>query len=259
MLALLAIAMSAHLLGALALPRDMALWFFTQAAGPIFMMNLLAVPLIGALLERENRRISRENRMAAAATCDPASGLLLPAAFLRDIADAYAARPFGTFAGFLEIAPLVGPMRSLFSSFGIAPDAFVDRQFLAQHLDHGSMACLQPDGRILVPLSGQEMEKSNQITHELRIALRSGAARPATHIPFGLSVANAPDPTSFLRIAEAVVAFDRPKWSGSSADEAKSILRPGEASRVRRSRLFNPDEHDVLFAKADFLIKRSHS
>ena len=63
----LALCMSTHLISGLAVPREMAIWFFTVAAGPIFAVNLVAVPLIGALLERENRRMKEERRLAAAA------------------------------------------------------------------------------------------------------------------------------------------------------------------------------------------------
>lgn len=259
MLVLLALAMSAHLLGALALPRDMAIWFFTAAAGPMLLMNLIAVPLIGSLLERENQRIAQDNTMAAAITRDAASGLLTPAAFVRDMTNAYAVRAFGTFSGFVKITPHSGPLLGFFDGFRSRAEPFVDQHFLAQHLEHGDLAGQGQNGCILVPLSDVEMTNANRITHELRHALRSGVARPASSTPFELSIIEALDPARFLQIVDAVVVAEDPGWTKAALRPERSPLQPGAASMVRRSRIFDPHQHDGLFAKAEFLIDRSHT
>lgn len=256
-LMLLALAMSAHLLGALALPREMAIWFFTTASGPILLMNIVAVPFIGFLLERENQRIARTDRMDAAATRDPDSGLLTPAAFVREVSSAYAARAFGTFSGFVRITPFSGPVQGLFAAFRTNVP-FVETCFLAQHLEHGDLACRAVDGSVLVPLSDVEIANSNRVTHDLRQALRNGATRSGTRTPFMLDIIAAPDPASFLRTTETVVAQQNPHWTDPSVACGMSPLRPGERSHVRRSRIFDVNQHEALFMKADFLINQSH-
>lgn len=259
MLLLLALAMSAHLLGALALPRDMATWFFTAAAGPILAMNLLSVPLIGALMERENQRIADDNLRDAAITRDPVTGLLTPAAFFRDLSNAHAAEPFGTFAGFVEITPHPGSVGRVNDACHPRGKAFVDRHFLALHLDHGKLAGQDQTGRILIPLSELETANSNRLTHELRQALRTYVASLGTTMPFSLSVSEAHDPKLFLRIAGSLVVPDQPHWSDFPLGGECASLCSGDVSQVRRSRIFDPEKHESLFAKADFLIDRSQT
>jgi len=259
MLVMLALAMSLHLLGALALPREMALVFFTEAAGPILLINLMAVPLIGQLLERENRRIAYVHRMTAARGPISDPHLLPPDAFARDMANAYAARTFGTFSGFVRITPISGPVGDLFATFRAAEVPFVDRTFLAQHLEHGELACQAADGSILIPLSDLEIANPNRITGDLRQALRAGgAARPARSTPFELQVIPARDPARFLRMVESASEPREPRWNHFCAAQSMSPLRPGEKSRVRRARVFDRDIHEGLFAKAEFLMDRNH-
>ncbi len=259
MLLLLALAMSSHLLGALALPRDMAVWFFTEAAGTILTFNLLAVPLIGALLERENRRIAEENRLCAAMTRDPDSGLLTAAAFMRDLTDAYGARSFGTFAGFVVITPQKAALPGLLGSFRAAPVAYVDRHFLAEHLSHGDLAGQGRNGRILVPLSDVEFGRSNRNTYGLRQALRSGLGPSASNVHYDLKIIDATDPSTFLDIADTLVGLDRSPLTEPKASGNRAALQTKGATHVRRGRIFDPEHHEGLFAKADFLIERSRN
>lgn len=52
-LLILAVMGSAHLVGIVLLPPDLAAWFLTNAAPVLFGLNILAIPLVGSLLERE--------------------------------------------------------------------------------------------------------------------------------------------------------------------------------------------------------------
>lgn len=72
---------SLHLLGAILLPLNLAVWFLTEAAPAIFVINLLALPVIGSLLERERRRIRREAALKRDADFTIGKGLMGEAAF----------------------------------------------------------------------------------------------------------------------------------------------------------------------------------
>jgi hypothetical protein len=48
------------------------------------------------------------------------------------------------------------------------------------------------------------------------------------------------------------------KLPGGRAPSEKAMHWSGQRSAVRRARLFNPDQHDALFSKAEFLIQRQN-
>lgn len=256
-LLLLGMAMSTHLLSGLALPREFAIWFFTTAAAPMLAMNLIAVPLIASLLEREIQRIRRDNRFAASATHDAMSGLLLAPAFMREMTNAYAARPFGTYAGFLTIDPALGLWRTAVRLFGEPVAVGLDRQALATVVEHAELAGVCSDGRILVPLSREEMQQVTRVKAALTVVLRNTPSA-AAGMMVTLSVVETPTPDDFLRITITAPTAAKVDWKGQVEGRQQSLMRPDEPSRVRRASLFNPEEHDILFAKAEFLIKRKN-
>jgi len=79
----LAAMISMHLLCALLLPPTMRAWFFSEAAFPILMLNLLIVPIAAGILEVERRKFSEEMRLRNSVVLDPESGLLTIQAFTR--------------------------------------------------------------------------------------------------------------------------------------------------------------------------------
>lgn len=254
-LLLLGLAMSSHLLAVVALPHDIAVWFVTNAAAPILALNMVSVPLMAALLEREHYRIRRDNRLVASASRDPLSGILLPPAFAREMANAYTARAFGTYAGFLTITPVRGLWRAAVGLFGEPAPVALDRQTLAVYLEHAELAGLCADGRILVPLSSEEVRTMSRVKSNLKAALRSApSATIGTAVEF--SIVAVPDPTDFLRITETAVVAANVDWNTEATARRRAIERPDVPSRARRSNIFNREEHDILFAKADFLIRR---
>ena len=256
----LAGAMSIHVTSGVLVPYDMAVWFFSVAALPMVMVNLVAVPFIGALLERENRRIQHENRLSAAATRDPDTGLLTGPAFVRDLTNTYATQPFGTFAGFLVVSPDVGMWSSMTGLFGGNSRTPVDAQTLAQNVDHAGLAGMCADGSALIPLTAWEVENISRIKSGLRGAMRSNRPDGETAGLVDMKVIEAQEPAEFIRIAERAVLAARPNWNALPETGRMQAKRtPDELPALRRSRIFDPDEHDVLFAKANFLIDRSQS
>lgn len=252
---LLGFVMSIHLLGAAILPSDIAIWFYTSAALPMLGLNVIAVPLLAAMLERENHRIRRDNRFVASATHDPVSGLLLPLAFMRKMANAYTAGALGTFAGFLTITPERGIWRTAAGLFGEPAPIALDRQALANHFEHAELAGLCEDGRILVPLSADEVAHESRVKASLNLAMRDTPSAAAGTV-VTLSVVEVPDPAEFLHITKSVVVPAFFDWKGETEARQKSAPRPEEEPRVRSCNLYNRHEHEILFSKAEFLIGR---
>lgn len=258
MLMVLAGAMSTHVATAILVPYDAAVWFFSVAATPMVIVNLVAVPFIGMLLERENRRIQEENRMSAAVTRDPDTGLLTGPAFVRDLTNTYATRPFGTFAGFLTISTDTGMRLSMTGLLGDNNRTPVDAQTLAMNMDHANLAGMCADGSTLVPLTAWEVENISRIKSGIRAAMRNNRRDGETAGLIDMKVIEAPEPAEFIRIAEGAVVAVRPNWNVLPGPLRTLTKRPlDEQPLLRHSRIFAPEEHDVLFAKANFLIDRS--
>lgn len=255
---LLGLMMSSHMLAAFALPAEMATWFFLNAAVPMLVLNVISVPLLAALLERENHRIQRENRLEAAATHDPVSGFLLGPAFMREVANSYAAKPFGTFAGFLNITPEPGIWRKAVGLFGEPAPVTLDRQALSAHLEFADLAGLCADGRVMVPLSRDEVKHISRVKAELGIAQRNTPSAAAGAV-VDFSLIETRKPADFLRIADTAVVAANVDWKKEQAAHKRSIMQPDQPSRVTTASLFNPEEHSLLFAKAEFLIERKET
>lgn len=256
MLLLLALGMSTHLLAAVALPRDVAVWFFTSAAGPILAMNLLAIPLIGSLLERENRRIQHESRHSSNEMRDPNTGLLAGHSFVREITNAFAAHPLGSFAGLLVIAPEAQGWRSFLSISRRSEVPEVEARLLSDHLSHWTLAGRAVNGSILVPLTLQELETVHRLRASVRAALAENAIDGHTPLYWDVSEIPTPDPGEFLHLIERAALSARSTWAVQKPAFRYSAMNPGNGSFVTRSRIFDPDEHDALFAKANVLMER---
>ncbi|MEJ6391023.1 LytS/YhcK type 5TM receptor domain-containing protein [Gymnodinialimonas ulvae] len=257
MLLLLALAMSTHLLAAVALPRDLAVWFFTSAVGPILAMNLLVVPLIGALLERENRRIQIEEKREKSASRNAHTGLLTGQTFVREITNAFAAQPLGSFAGVLVIAAEAPGWRSFFWMARKSNAPEVEASLLSSHLGHWPLAGRAANGSILVPITREELETVHRLRASVRTALAENAIDGHAPLYWDVSEIATPDPGEFLHLIERAALNGRSTWATPKPVFNYSPKPHGNASFVTRSRIFDPDEHDALFAKANFLMERS--
>ncbi len=259
----LACAMSLHLSAAFVLPHEMAAWFFGVAAGPIFLLNLISITLVGAFLERENRRILGENQLLAAATRHPVSGLLTAPAFTRDVSNALEARPLGTFAGLMIVSAEHHPLRGLLMRSGaITQNVAVDRHHIADFVTHADLVGQSSDGRILIPLTKEELLNSDQLAADLRrnsrgLANQTEGRQGSAQLAF--EVLPTPDPAVFLSAVESAPLAAQPSWLKVKASEDAAPHRSKLRSAARRARLFDPAEHDALFLKADFLINRSRT
>ena len=77
---------SSNLFAALILPEPEKNWFINNAVLPILIMNLLAITFVAFLLELEQKKKRRAERLLAAAINDPDSGMMSRPAFEREIA-----------------------------------------------------------------------------------------------------------------------------------------------------------------------------
>ncbi|WP_224816916.1 LytS/YhcK type 5TM receptor domain-containing protein [Hasllibacter sp. MH4015] len=253
----LALAMSSHLLGALALPSDLAAWFLMNAGLPILAANLVAVPTLAALMERENRRIRIMDEMQAAATRDPETGLLTGPAFARDVTNAFAAHSLGTYAGLLAIEPRFDAFNAVLARAGLKTHRHgINRHGLESFLSQANLAGQTEGGRVLIPLTQDEMLVAPQLVDDIRHDLQdrsrdTGGAAMRYHV----TAVPLSDPAMFLRVIENEANAEDAPWYQMRRAEM-SPLRPGQKSALRRGRLFSPAEHDALFRKADFLMDR---
>lgn len=75
---------SIHLVASVLLPTEAFLWFITEAALPIFALNMLIIPLMAGFLEAERRAMISERDLREAAHYDPESGMMLLPALQRE-------------------------------------------------------------------------------------------------------------------------------------------------------------------------------
>ncbi|MEJ6395714.1 LytS/YhcK type 5TM receptor domain-containing protein [Gymnodinialimonas sp. 2305UL16-5] len=265
----LALAMSTHLLAAVVLPRDLAVWFYTIAAGPILALNLIAVPLIGGLLEREHRRILRENQLKAALSTDPGSGLLTGPAFVRDVTNAFAAHPFGTFAGLLVFNQQRSFVQRLLGLRGLSRQRLLEiRKATDDLLEHSGLAGFTAEGSVFVPLNEDEVARAKHISKAMERVLVAQPDNPGQRLlalsgrlvsdSLDVIVLSTPDPAVFLRLAERAALSARPDWLGELKRRDNEPMRLVHSSPLRREKIFDPAEHNALFAKADYLMSRSN-
>lgn len=82
-LLVLAAFVSSHLIGFALLPPDAAGWLITYVAPLLLAFNFVAIPLIGSLIQLEERAILSEGLMRRAASEDPGTGLMTHDGLLR--------------------------------------------------------------------------------------------------------------------------------------------------------------------------------
>jgi hypothetical protein len=87
----LAIAAACTLFAGLLLPPELAALFYSEMALPLLAIYMIAVPLVGALLERERIMFEEERRASLGAEIDADTGLRGQKRFARDVAHATAA------------------------------------------------------------------------------------------------------------------------------------------------------------------------
>nr|WP_255569770.1 LytS/YhcK type 5TM receptor domain-containing protein [Actibacterium sp. 188UL27-1] len=175
----LAVLASTHLLAGLVLPDDARLWFFAQAALPIFAVNVAIIPIISILLEGERRKFQEECRLKASVSLDPDNGLMTPQAFAQECAIRSSALADGSYTQALVIR--LRPCRSLYTwSNGRMRNRLLAAMFLRlqEIIPHADFAGTYQCRLLLVPLSQLDLLRLEDLTLQI--------TRHATSLPYAV-------------------------------------------------------------------------
>lgn len=247
----LGVVMCSHLVAAVLLPVDIAIWFLTVAAPPIVALNLVSIPLVGALLERERQLMAGETRLKASASTDPDTGLLTQAAFAREVSLASSAGRTSPVAGILIVG--IGnrkDLAQLHGSEGLAQVSGALRHRLKSMITHCELLGQSDNGDILVPLLADEMTDRA----EIETALRRGLTNCAIALPGGESAR----PTASVQLHTLSEGYG----SRDIRKQLEKLPRPRPAS-ARAQAPARPNRgasgiHHALFAKSERLARAIH-
>lgn len=245
----LALCVTVSLASGVLLPAPWRGWFFAEAAPALALGYMLAVPAIGALLERERIMLMVEERMRAAARATPDTGLYTLRDFARRIAEISA-----TGAGAPVAAVMVLDLRPgmlLSSHWGEAVMGHILtglRGRVAGLARHGDMLAKLNDRSIALGLTGDEIAKAADLATQIRRIM----ADRAMALPDGDAVP--------VRVDARVVPLTAPE---NRAATMAALSNGGR--RVIRSRRFWPRKpatrpaprtfgHHALFDKADRML-----
>lgn len=149
---------SLHLSAAMILPDAARTWFYLNASLPIALLNLVSITLAASLLDAEQRKIERENRLAASVSFDPDHGALTKPAFEREISLRVSA---GTMAP--PAALLVVKLRYAEVLFSIIPDRWRNkalglvRERLKDAFVNADLVCTLGTTALVVPLDETQL------------------------------------------------------------------------------------------------------
>ncbi|MEM7721040.1 MAG: hypothetical protein AAF376_01585 [Pseudomonadota bacterium] len=164
--------MSTHLAGAMILPQSMALWFYSEAALPLLLVNLFSVTFVAMLLDRERNAIAGETRLLSAVQVDPDSGLLTGPAWLRDVKRACAADEANPVGGIMVVH--LRKLDWLVAQHGVQSAQELSgaiRHRVKSLLTHGDIVGDIGGGRLIVPMSVSELADADAMVTEVRRAV----------------------------------------------------------------------------------------
>lgn len=173
----LGLVMNLHMLSAFIAPADIMRWYFLEAAPTVLLLNLICVPLIGALLMREQHVASTQARLAAAAQVDPVTRLLFVDAFAREITHFNASHPGDAIGGVVAVTVKdAGWLRDTWGAAALDQTLGALRVRVSAACSDGRPFGLDAKRRVLIPVTDREMR-------DLR-PFRKAIRRLATEAPF---------------------------------------------------------------------------
>ncbi len=168
----LALAMSIHLGGALILPEAARDWFLAQAALPLLIVNMLAVPIVGCILEGERLRLRDKCRLHASAAFDPDTGLPNLESFKRQCMIRAVAMDDGSYT---QVLVLRLRLYQVLSTWGRPAQR---KQLLAAMklrvetvLPKVDLACCYGDRLLLIPLTLEDLVHREEMLVDIRRAV----------------------------------------------------------------------------------------
>ncbi|MFP7673815.1 LytS/YhcK type 5TM receptor domain-containing protein [Marivita sp. S0852] len=257
-LIVLAMIMSLHLTAAFMLPAEMAFWFFTEAALPILVLNLLTVPLLARILEAERRNFEREQVLKASVAVDHDSGLMTLARMQRECMIRATALADGSYTRALVIR--LRPTHML--SFWNAP-VMRKRLLAAMHL---RLQHMLPQCDLASAIGGKALVLPLSQTDLLNLDdLKMAVVRAATESPYAING------NGGHRISIDVDVIDLTTDLSLDSEAAERELQKRARRKGGVSRLISRlRQHDVarpptnvdprlehLFAKADVLMAQN--
>lgn len=238
------------------LPADIAIWFVWNAAPILWLIYLVTIPIVGALIQREIRRIEAEHFMREGASTCPDSGLLRPASFIRETLQLAATEPKGTVAGLLVIWPVYAKWLGTFWGSGLTSRVQAAMAIaLVGRLTHSGRIGLSRHGHLLVPLTAEEVAQHQDATESLsrRLAQTELRLSAGQKFRFGakLRVLPAQNDAELFDLLQSVESIESP--SAVSCDGQPTSYAAAQAGiGTRQSR-------DSLFAKLDATLAVSRT
>jgi hypothetical protein len=173
-LVVLAIASSGHLGAGFVLPDATQAWFFANAAIPLGVMNFASILIAAYMLDQEQGKITRENRLAAAVVCDPDHGALTRPAFEREI-------QLRVNAGTMQApaALMVVKLRHTSALFSIVPSILRNKILglirirLKQAFVNADLVCALDSTALIVPLDTNQFLNRADVEHDVMQLMRS--------------------------------------------------------------------------------------
>lgn len=250
--AALGVVANLHLTAAFILPEAAQHWFLSNAALPIAMINLIAIPSAALLLEAERLKIRRAGRLAAAASVDPDNGTCTREAFERDIALEISA---GTMA--VPAAALIVKLRYFNVLRTVVPRAWhaallgLMRARLQESLPGDARLCAVNASTMLVTLDAAQAQQG--------AALERRVARCMSSEPFNLSGQMNKKLTVDTRIVPWQGQMTLKQMLGQKPVKSKQgKARPPHIQRSQPVQSLGPAQRaslDALFGKAEALMQ----
>lgn len=174
--------MSTHITTGLFLPGYAMLWFFSEAAGPLFAINMVVVPIAALILERERVLLRETEALKDAAELHPETGLLPWARFRHEVASRMTAAPPGDIAGLAEIALNT---TNVFDRLWRPMDTMTVLGAMRLRLEQSDIGTpcfgLSPRGTVVFPVSSDAAAQPNQTSAHIENTL----SKDALHCPGG--------------------------------------------------------------------------
>ncbi|MEM9795015.1 MAG: LytS/YhcK type 5TM receptor domain-containing protein [Pseudomonadota bacterium] len=252
-LTLLAAMMSSHVVGALLLPAEIALTFIRDAMPVVLMLNFIAVPAIGALLEREDRAMKEEAAARDAMLLKSDCGIMPMPEFQRNLGQLIATGAMGTRVGLITIR-LVGGFRALLWGRQIRSHLLAELARLTHEtLPNAAIIGEAGLGRFIVALPGAVETEAvaadlEAILDSTSVVVPGGSDMKLPVQLDAIQFDNLPSSEDIAKTPMLVGWFGRSEGSGGPAWTARSA---GEVNEVAASpRLFRIAE-ELIAQNAD--------
>lgn len=266
-LIVLSIASSAHLGAGFMLPDATQSWFFANAAVPLGIMNFASIMIAAYMLDQEQRKITRENRLAAAVVCDPDHGALTRPAFEREI-------QLRVNAGTMQApaALMVVKLRHTSALFSIVPSRLRNqilgliRIRLKQAFANADLVCALDSTALVVPLNTTQFLNRADVEHDVMQLMRSEPFHLSSDISKLIAVDTKVFSWSRGASLEATLRSIRysflPKRKNA---ESWTVLKPKISEKVKLNValvaspvLSDQSTTEGLFGKAEVLMGTKH-